>query len=158
MKKNILTILFLITTQLIFADEVNSKLVLQEPFSTMIDENPNLLKIGGVVSKEIGDSLAILVVVQTFNKVPSQRIIVARNIASKELVKFFEGFEVDSQTRLTTNTQVEDTDLQDNKPASSIDESLVSIAKAAIRDLPVLQYYTDKDGAFIAAYGAVFKK
>jgi hypothetical protein len=143
-------------TGAVFASPGDSGFTIVEPYSSMLRANPILLKTGGVSSKRTGNSLAILVVVQTFNKNPAQRVIVARNNASRELVKFFDGFEVDSKTSLTTTRQTTEMDSSNLVAEAGIQESLLSIAKAAMKDLPVLGYFTDQDGVFHAAYGAIF--
>lgn len=156
MKARLLIVNVFMFTGAVFASLDNSGFTIDEPYSSMLRDNPALLKTGGVASKKNRNSLAILVVAQTFNKNPAQRVIVARNNASRELVKFFNGFEVDSKTNLNTSSQSNEMDPSNLATESSIEESLLTTAKAAMKDLPALGYFIDKDGVFHAAFGAVF--
>jgi hypothetical protein len=127
---------------------------LEEPFSSLLKEYPYIQKYGGVAIKSDNDSLIVLVTVQTTNKNPMHRVITAREKASRELVNYFEGFEVDSYTLIKNTT--ESGDSSQHTIATNVNETLITEAKAAIKNLPVLSEFIDNHGVYNCAYGGVF--
>lgn len=149
------TLLLAMTSIHVFAQK---DLDAESPYKALLLENKMLFETGGVERIPTSDGGFILISVAfTSNQNPIHQRTIARSKALREIVAYFEGMDVDSQSTVTEKATTEDDGVSTNLTSTTEwNEKIITRVKGQIKLLPTVATWTPETGVYAMAIGSRF--